>query len=272
MQILKNLKRLESRLTTTLEEAAERVSPKGELEPLEILHEIVRAVEKQIEPAGRGKYVFPFNRITISIVAASRETRARFEAVLGSEPSLQQRIVLQLQAAGCDCSGLNIEERYVECGEPGWMSSNFHIEFERVVDLDSGDRHSLRITVIRGTAEKSEYVMTTLRINLGRCPEVRDSRNRLIRTNHMAFVESPVEENQTVSRTHAHIERGGDSGEYRLHDDRSAHGTTVLRNGHTIAVPPGSRGVRLQSGDEIQLGEACVRVEIVKLDDPRLTL
>ena len=52
------------------------------------------------------------------------------------------------------------------------------------------------------------------------------------------------------------------SGHYRVYDDRSAHGTGVLRNGRTITVTPGSRGIRLESGDEIVLGEARLRVKI----------
>jgi hypothetical protein len=35
-----------------------------------------------------------------------------------------------------------------------------------------------------------------------------------------------------------------------------------LRDGRTIPVPPGPRGVRLESGDEITLGEARPHVEI----------
>jgi hypothetical protein len=34
----------------------------------------------------------------------------------------------------------------------------------------------------------------------------------------------------------------------------------VVRNGVAIPVHPGSRGVRLQSGDEIVLGEARLKV------------
>jgi hypothetical protein len=35
-----------------------------------------------------------------------------------------------------------------------------------------------------------------------------------------------------------------------------------VRNGKTISVPAGSRGVRLQSGDEVVLGEARLRLLI----------
>jgi hypothetical protein len=45
-----------------------------------------------------------------------------------------------------------------------------------------------------------------------------------------------------------------------LHDDGSEHGTGIVREGRTVPVPRGARGVRLFSGDEIVLGEARVRV------------
>jgi pSer/pThr/pTyr-binding forkhead associated (FHA) protein len=91
---------------------------------------------------------------------------------------------------------------------------------------------------------------------------VRDSRNRLIRTNDVVFKDGAGAVNETVSRRHAHIDRGESAGDYRLFDDRSAHGTAIVRNGKTVSVPASSRGVRLQSGDEIVLGEARVRVKM----------
>src|SRR5947207_6098223 len=108
MDILRKLRGLESRLARTMDAAAQKMTQAGPRETLEILHAIVGTVEKRIEPAARGKYVFPFNRIRICIAAGSRETRARFEAVLGSEPPLQDRIVQTLQAAGCESTGLSI--------------------------------------------------------------------------------------------------------------------------------------------------------------------
>jgi pSer/pThr/pTyr-binding forkhead associated (FHA) protein len=66
--------------------------------------------------------------------------------------------------------------------------------------------------------------------------------------------------NQSVSRQHAHITFDPGSGTYRLHDDGSVHGTDIMRNGRTITVPTGSRGVRLRSGDEIVLGDARLRI------------
>jgi hypothetical protein len=64
------------------------------------------------------------------------------------------------------------------------------------------------------------------------------------------------------------VEYDDRSGDYRIFDDRSAHGTGVVRLGRTIAVSPGSRGVRLLPGDEIVLGEARLRVEIDDAAEP----
>ena len=113
--------------------------------------------------------------------------------------------------------------------------------------------------MVRGTAARKSYSFAAKRIDLGRCAEVRDTRNRLVRTNHVAFIEGSGEVNQSVSRRHAHIAYEPASGGYRLYDDGSVHGTSVVRNGSTVAVPPGSLGVRLRTGDELVLGEARLR-------------
>jgi len=261
MDIIRRLQRFESRIAKTVDAAAQKTSP-ATREPLEIVHAIVEAVEKRVEPAGRGKYVFPFNRVTIRIAASSRETQARFEAVLGSEPSVKDRIHQTIDAAGCNSAALTIDIGYLDQPEEGWMTPQFHIDFERVaVPAGTPLQQILKLTTVLGTSDEAAYLFTTSRINLGRCSEVRDYRNRLIRTNHVAFAETEGP-NLSVSRNHAHIDRIGTNSEFRLCDDRSAHGTSLLRNGVTIPVPPGSRGVRLQTGDDIALGEVRLHVDI----------
>ena len=100
----------------------------------------------------------------------------------------------------------------------------------------------LTISVVNGTAEQASYVFTLPRVNLGRCAEVRDTLSRLVRSNHVAFVDLG-NANPSVSRRHAHIEYVEGSRHYRIRDDRSEHGTSVVRNGRTVAVPAGSRGI-----------------------------
>jgi hypothetical protein len=261
MDIIRRLQRFESKIAKTVDTAAQRTSP-ATREPLEIVHDIVEAVEKRVEPAGRGKYVFPFNRVTIRIASGSRETQARFEAVLGSEPCVQDRIIQTLDAAGCDSATLTIDVAYVDQPEAAWMTPQFHIDFDRVaIPASTPMQQTLKLTTVLGTSNEPAYLFPTSRINLGRCSEVRDNRNRLIRTNHVAFAETEGP-NLSVSRNHAHIDRIGTHSEFRLCDDRSAHGTSLVRNGVTIPVPPGSRGVRLQTGDDIALGEVRLHVDI----------
>jgi hypothetical protein len=268
VDILGRARRLESKIARTLDSAAQRVAGTGAREPLAIAHAIVEALEREVQPAGRGRHVFPFNRLTLSVAAASAEARARLEAVFDGETSLRDRAVDRLRSAGCEVTGLTVETRYVPEAESHWTNPEFHIELVRAVEADRAARqadsrsNALELTIVHGSAEKTAYRFTLSRIDLGRCAEVRDSRNRLIRTNHVAFADDAGDLNQSVSRRHAHIDYAAGSSHYRVYDDRSAHGTGVLRNGRTITVHPGSRGVRLESGDEIVLGEARLRVRI----------
>ena len=268
MDILGKARRLESKIARTLDSAAQRVAGTGTREPLAIAHAIVEALEREVQPAGRGRQVFPFNRLTLSVVAASAEARARLEAVFDGKTPLRERIVDRLRSAGCGITGLAVETVFVPEAESHWTNPDFHIELARVIGADGAGPQSdsrsngLELTIVHGSAEKAAYTFTLSRIDLGRCAEVRDSRNRLIRTNHVAFADVAGDLNQSVSRRHAHIDYSGEPRYYRVYDDRSAHGTGVLRNGRTITVHPGSRGVRLESGDEIVLGEARLRVRI----------
>jgi len=265
MDILGKARKLESRIARTVDRAAERLLMSGGREPLEVMHAIVDAVEEEVQPAGRGARLFPFNRIKVSVVAAARDARARFDAVFDGEPSLRERIVERLESAGCEVSDLVVKVAYVAHAKPDWPAADCHVEFDRVTAVAIAVQQPLpkpcriTLTIVAGAAEQPERSFTSTRIDLGRCAEVRDRSHRLIRTNHVAFADSDAPPNQSVSRCHAHIEYAADVRQYRVYDDQSKQGTGVLRNGKTIVVPPGSRGVRLQSGDEIVLGEARVR-------------
>lgn len=274
MNILQKVKRLEAGMTRAVERAAREWSQSGAREPLEIGQAIVDAVAERLEPAARGRYVFPFNRIHVTI-AASRDARARFQAVFESEPTLQERIAARLRDAGCSPASVQCAVTYAARPSPGWQTPEFHVEFTRgaAVAMAVGVQETepapvaapaaareLQITIVSGTAEAPSYTFTLPRVNLGRCAEVRDSLSRLLRTNHVAFADLAGTSNHSVSRQHAHIEYVESARHYRIRDDRSAHGTHIVRNGRTVPVPAGPRGVRLESGDEIVLGEARARV------------
>ena len=118
------------------------------------------------------------------------------------------------------------------------------------------------LTVISGSAQQQQLCLKKKRINLGRLAEVTDADQRLTRRNDVAFRDDAPSPNPSVSRAHAHIEFDPEMAVFRLFDDRSAHGTAVIRDGSVIPVPQGpSKGVALQHGDEIALGQARLRFE-----------
>ena len=267
MDLLGKARRLESTIARRFDRAARDAAGAVTREPLEIVHLVVEAIEREIQPGGRGTRVFPFNSITLSVLAPSREARARFEVVL-REPLLRDRIVEHLRSKSCPIDDLTLDVAYVARAPKDWRHPQFNLAFARVARAPTSDARRdpafarIDLTVVRGTAARKSYSFAAKRIDLGRCAEVRDTRNRLVRTNHVAFVEGSEEVNQSVSRRHAHIAYEPTSGGYRLCDDGSVHGTSVVRDGSTVAVPPGSLGVRLRTGDELVLGEARLRIRL----------
>ena len=281
MDILAKARDLEAKLARTVDRAAARVMPAttGPREPLEIAHAIVDLVEKEVQPAGRGRHLFPFNRIKVLLVAPSRHAQARFDATFAVEPTLTQRIQMRLESAGCAPAGLGVSVEYVPGTGQGWAAPDVHVEFDRV-DVPEPEPEvavapepavtpieepppAVEIEIATGSAEQSSYEFQFPRIDLGRCTHVRDRRNQLVRTNHVAFADTDDAVNRTVSRRHAHLEYVAAERAFRLYDDGSEQGTSVARGGRTIAVPPGARGVRLLPGDEILLGHARLRVRVV---------
>jgi len=288
MDILGKARKLESTIARKLDSAARELMGSAAREPIEIVNLIVEAVEHEVQPTGRGRRAFPFNRIAVSVLAPTRDARARLEAIVDGDPSLRQRIVERLSAGRCQVDDLAVDVAYVGRPQKGWPHPDFHVEFYRDAPkgvaqpsraasggtIGAADRNTadstgvnanpIELTVLVGTAEQTTYSLAVAAdcINVGRSVEVRDRRHRIIRMNHIAFIEHGGEVNQSVSRQHAHITYDPHSGHYRLHDDGSVHGTGVIRHGRTIAVPTGSHGVRLHSGDEVVLGDARVRVTL----------
>jgi pSer/pThr/pTyr-binding forkhead associated (FHA) protein len=269
MDLLRKARDLEARIAGTLDRTVGGLAQSAGREPIEVVHAIVDAAQAEIQASGRGRRVFPFNALTLTILAPSRDARARFEAVLADGPSLSDRIRARIESAGCQPADLDVAVTYELKARKTWRCPEFDIAFARV-DEPAPDAAAtpatpprVELTILHGSAERRSYSLAAGRIDIGRCAEVRDSRQRLIRTNHVAFLEGSADPNPTVSRRHAHIAYDPSSGSFRLRDDGSEHGTGVVRRGRMVPVPRGSRGVRLDSGDEIVLGSARLRVKFV---------
>ena len=259
--LLAKAQRLESTIAATIEGAARRAAGEPSRAPLEIAHAIVEAVGREVEPSGRGRQAFPFNQVRVVVLAATAREKARLQVVFDGPPSLQERIVSHLDAAGCRVASLVVPVTFVGKRSSDWTAPEFDVTYARVAQhaAPSTPGTGLELTVIHGATAQAVYALEVGVLAIGRGEEVRDSRQHLVRTNTIVFTEGGGEINETISRRHAHIEQDA-SGSFRLFDDGSAQGTSIIRGGRGIPIARGTKGVRLQPGDEIVLGRGRLRV------------
>jgi hypothetical protein len=273
MDIVGKARKIERRIARSLDAAVGEFVGGAPAAPLEIVHQVLDRAEQEIQHAGRGRRVFPFTRVKVFVpTGRDRQARARFAAIGDGPPSLTDRLRGRLESAGCRTPHLTVDVTYVAKPGAQWLTPDFHVEFVReevqpaepVVEPSAPPAAAprLKLSVAKGATAHRHYLFNGGRIDIGRRAEVLDARHRLVRTNNVVFDEDGGEVNASVSRRHAHIEYDPARREYRLLDDRSAHGTGIVRNGRTIPVLPGSRGARLQAGDEIVLGQARLRVTL----------
>ena len=241
-------------------------------QPIEIRCAVLDEIEDLIEPAGRSRRVFPYNKVTVEIVAATAASRAAMQAVLETDGGLQAAIERRLREVGAEQpADLDVQVKLVRAAGKAWEEgSSFRVACERreasrtAPPVAAPARRALaQIVVLAGRTTRKQFVLTGERINIGRLAAVLDRERRVVRRNQVVFLDCEDPDNQTVSRAQAHIVFVPPAG-FQLFDDRSSYGTRVFREGRTIAVPGGSpKGVRLRSGDEIYLGQALVRFELI---------
>jgi hypothetical protein len=255
-------------------------------EPMEIRRALLDEVESRIVSAGGGKRVFPFNRLRVFLLAPGTRERIELEAVVRDVWDLPAEIRERLVECGCPVpSDLTVDVEVTEQGGPEYGDRRYRIDFERIerrvsapppmspsgagtVQVPAGSlegstgRPVLELTVTKGTATRKVYSFPAGRLHVGRMEEIVDDEGRVRRRNDVAFLEEG-DVNQTVSREHARILYDEASGELRLRAEHGASSTRILREGRSIEVSSrDTRGIKLQPGDEIYFGRACVKVAI----------
>jgi FHA domain len=251
-------------------------------EPLEIHRAVLEDVEAQVVAVGGGRRVFPFDRVEIKLFAAAPEERTRLEAVAAAGWDLEREVKQLLAARDVQFpAGLAVTVAVTAEGGPEAGGRRYALAFgssgsaaqdamtgRPAAGGDSaaparGARPRLRVAVLKGQAARDSYDLDADHIYLGRLDEVLDTAGRVKRRNDVAFLEEG-ECNQTVSREHARIVWDLESRSFWLRDEGSASGTLLFRAGRSIEVSRHDRrGVRLANGDEIYLGRAAVKVEIL---------
>jgi hypothetical protein len=237
-------------------------------EPLEIHRALLEDVEAQVVAVGGGRRVFPFDRVEVKLLAATPEEVTRLQAIAREGWDLEREVRERLKGNGARFpEGLAILVEVTEQDGPEFGGRRYALAFRKT---DQGEaelparavRPLLRLAVLKGKAVRDAYDLAADRVYLGRLEEVLDAAGRVKRRNDVAFLEEGELE-QTVSREHARIAWDPESSAFWLRDEGSASGTLLFRAGRSIEVSRHDRrGVRLESGDEIYLGRAALKVEI----------
>jgi len=242
--------------------SSEAVGAPQSMDLLEIRREILQDIRDHIQPEGKGRNVFPYNMIQVDLAAADRAQQDLLEGAFEAK-ELEQTIADLLSEAGCLLpTAFSAAVSVTEDPAAALTEHPFHIHYSRVKatakDGSSHARPPAKLTVLRGQADSSEYIIDSDRVNLGRLKEVVSAKDGLRRRNDLAFAEGET----TVSREHAYLRYDSVSGKFRLYDAMSQHGTVVFREGRRFAVPKGpTRGFQLRSSDEIHLGDARLRFD-----------
>jgi hypothetical protein len=238
---------------------AERMFGPADSGELLLLHRAILAeVDGQVQIVARGRRIFPFARVVVTLVAAEAERRAILQAAFGER--LGADILARLAGSECELPrDFSVEVRTAEAGLRAFEIA-YSAEPVKSVAAPAAPAAIGRVILLKGKTGSPEYTLEKVRTNIGRLAELTDADHRVVRRNDVVFEEGADERNATVSRKHAHILL--EAGDYRLCDDGSEFGTRVFRDGRSIEVPTGDRrGEKLRPGDEIYLGRACMRFE-----------
>ena len=234
--------------------------------PLEIRRAILDEVQSRIVTAGVGKRLFPYNRIKIHILADTPQEREELETIVNEAWDLKADIAERLRDHEAKApAGLDVEIAVTDVPDPAFGDRRFRLELHKAESVQAAPlaRPILDLTVLKGTASQHVYTFEGQdRINLGRLEEVFDAEERVRRRNDVIFLEEG-DVSATVSREQARLSWDDEIKAYRLRAEPGASVTRILRDGRTIDVSPQDRrGIKVQHGDEIYLGRACVKATL----------
>ena len=232
--------------------------------PLELLHAALDEVERRIQPAGRGRQIFPYNRIVVRVAQPDADPVAIDAVFAGFVTRLQDRLgelkceapaTIQASVTLVDPAGEPMPLLSVEC------LSDREPEMQPAPAAADG-YPQVTLTVMKGQCAETEYAFAEPMITIGRTAEPTDALGQ-VRYNHVAFLDERDGVTETVGRAHARLQFDEASRRYYLFNEGSSNPTSIIRAGRMVRVAPRDpRGVRVQSGDQLQLGRAVLRVRI----------
>jgi hypothetical protein len=235
--------------------------------PLELLHAALDELERKVQPTGRGSRVFPYTRVIVHVAQPGAD-RDAIEAVFAQ---LGARLRERLAEVRCDVPPALVASVSVaaaaddaapvlrlECGNDGAATA------EAPASTAALPVPVLRVKVVKGQCGLADYTVQGRAVAIGRGEAPSDT-SGCVRRNDIAFLEVRDGITETVARAHARLEFDPALGAYVLFNESGSNPTYLLRGGRSLQVAPRDpRGVRVQPGDELQLGRAVLRIEAVE--------
>ena len=227
--------------------------------PIELLQAALDELERRVQPFGRGARVFPYTRIVVHIAQPEGDAAA-IEAVFAQ---LESRLRERLAEIRCEMpAALDTSVAFSGNGEGPILRVECGTMSERRPDTSAIAIPELRLRVVKGQCESADYTFKDGVVSIGRGPEPSDAFGR-VRRNDVAFGDERDGITETVARAHARIELDPALGGWFLFNEASTNPTFLLRGGRSLRVTPRDRrGVRLASGDHVQLGRAILTITI----------
>jgi len=255
--LLKATKNLCSRVETAL-------GRRPDLEPAALRREILDQIRSRILEDG-GSRLFPFGKVIVRMTPQRGTQKDAIREALLNKDALKSDILRMLQESKAqypDEFEALVEFERSRNGGPLKTPAGpvFEVDFIRSPVPVNPRPPEMRLQATKGVTEKPEYTLNKPRILIGRSTEVLDREGRIIRRNDVVFLESDEEINNSVGPMHARIWFDGARNAFFILDEGSRYGTRILRGGAVLDVPSGNPdGIELQSGDEVYLGQACLR-------------
>lgn len=248
-----------------IEKGLKALLPQDASEPLVMKRAICNDLTEEIVAIGEGRRILPYDQVLIQIFAPSEKQRAIYEVSLVTNNELDKTIREHLSQEGCDSpNDLHIAIEVTSERPEGWSDENFKLILSRRTQRKTeGDftMPSARLMLLAGVAKSNKYKIKKPKFYIGRLANVIDRHGFPVRRNDLIFLDRSEDANSTVSRAHAMIEFDDRTRSFILRDTNSRHGTRVERDGQLIELS-GPRGMRLQDGDKLFFGKACVEFSL----------
>jgi hypothetical protein len=234
-----------------------------------VRQEILDRIESGIAGSTGGN-IFPFAKVIVRLQPQTEAQHASFKKAFLHQGALKAAILQKLAESKALYPGKFDAVVEITAGvDPDRAKSLsrhlFQMEFIKHEPARRPEIPETKLSVARGTAERMEYRLKKERILIGSLSEVLDREGRMVRKNDVVFPNAGGELNSSVGYAHARIWFDFEKDEFCILDEVSRYGTRIVRNGLTIEVPSGdANGIRLQSGDDIYFGQACLRFELME--------